>query len=327
MKNLKSFFVTATMSLVCHAPAIAEQSKQSAAESMLRNSAWSAKFETSGGTFYVDPSSRTKVSEGVYTVNVRLPARMTAGPFAWRDMPVHMQVYTIEVRCRDFQYKEIGWISRYSNRPRNVVGGGKSHDLDGQSIFYLSACSDDYLDSHIRDMSSRNNTVQILTAHSLNNDTLIARVAQQPTALVSMSNEQTCAGYGFKQGTSDFGQCLMQLDQAQRQSEFQQQQYQLQLAQYQQQVAVYNAQQEEIRREKNRRQGEILMRMSQGMLNSRSPSLLGGIADGFAAVNGTPIPQPVPPPPPVSQNYTIRTPNGNQVYCNYNSTSGYMSCR
>lgn len=140
-------------------------------------------------------------------------------------------------------------------------------------------------------------------------------------------NEQTCAGYGFKKGTTQFGQCLMQLDDAQRQAELQQQQYNLQLAQYKQQVAAYNAQQEEIRREKNRRQGEMLMRMSQGMLNSRSPSLLGGIADGLAAANGTPIPQPVPPPPPASQNYTIRMPNGTQVYCNYNSTLGYMSCR
>lgn len=141
------------------------------------------------------------------------------------------------------------------------------------------------------------------------------------------SHGQTCIEYGFKKNTADFSQCLMQLDGAQRQAELQQQQYNLQIAQYQQQLAAYNAQQEEIRREKNRRQGEMLMRMSQGMLNSRSPSLLGGIADGLAAVNGTPIPQPVPPPLPASQNYTIRMPNGNQVYCNYNSNLGYMSCR
>jgi hypothetical protein len=140
-------------------------------------------------------------------------------------------------------------------------------------------------------------------------------------------NERTCAGYGFKKGTTQFGQCLMQLDDAQRQAELQQQQYNLQLAQYQQQVAAYNAQQEEIRREKNRRQAEMLMRMSQGMLNSRSPTFLGGLADGFAAVTGNPIPQPVPPMPPSSQNYTIRAPNGDQVYCNYNVAASYMSCR
>ena len=327
MKILKSSLVAAMMAWACYSPAIAEQSKQSAAESMLRNSDWSAKFETSGGTFYVDPSSRINVSEGVYTINVRLPPRMTQGPFAWRDMPVHMQVYTIEVRCSDFQYKEIGWISRYSNRPRKVIGGGKSHDLDGRSIFYLSACSDDYLSNHIRDTNAQNDSTQSLAVNSSSNDAPPALVSQQPAAVASMSNDQTCAGYGFKQGTTDFGQCLMQLDGAQRQAELQQQQYELQLAQYQQQVAAYNAQQEEIKRERDRRQGEALMRMSQGMLNSRSPSLLGGIADGVAAVNGTPIPQPVPPMPPSLQNYTIRMPNGNQVYCNYNSMLGYMSCR
>lgn len=150
----------------------------------------------------------------------------------------------------------------------------------------------------------------------------------EPVAQAALTpNEQTCADYGFKRGTTQFGQCLMQLDNARQQAELQQQQYNLQLAQYQQQLAAYNAQQEEIRREKNRRQGEMLMRMSQGVLNSRSPSLLGNLADGFAAVNGTPIQQPVPPNPPVLQNYTVRMPNGNQVYCNYNSASGYMSCR
>lgn len=140
-------------------------------------------------------------------------------------------------------------------------------------------------------------------------------------------NEHTCAGYGFKKGSTHFGQCLMQLDDAQRQAELHQQHYQIQLAQYQQQLAAYNEQQDAIRRERRRRQGEALMRMGQGMLNSRSPTLLGGLSDGFAAANGAPVPQPVAPQPPAAQNYTIRLPSGNQVYCNYNTMSGYMSCR
>lgn len=159
-----------------------------------------------------------------------------------------------------------------------------------------------------------------------NSSSTASKSKSLPQATLS-PNEQTCVGYGFKKQTTQFGQCLMQLDDAQRQAQFQQQQYELQLAQYQQQVASYNAQQAAIKREKNRRQGEALMRMSQGVLNSRSPSLLGNIADGFAAANGTPIPQPVPPMPPILQNYTVRMPSGNQVYCNYNSALGYMSCR
>ena len=147
----------------------------------------------------------------------------------------------------------------------------------------------------------------------------------QPVALTP--HEQTCASYGFKRTTNAFSSCLMELDRAKVQAELAQQQYQFQYQQYQQQVAAYNAQQEAIKRERNRRQGEALMRMSQGMLNSRSPTLLGGLADGFAAVNGAPLPQPVAPLPPSVQNYTVRLPSGNQVYCNYNSLSGYMSCR
>jgi hypothetical protein len=162
---------------------------------------------------------------------------------------------------------------------------------------------------------------------SVSNSSSTVRNSKTLTQAPLTPNEQTCAGYGFKKQTTQFGQCLMQLDDAQRQAQLQQQQYDLQLAQYQQQVASYNAQQAAIKREKNRRQGEALMRMSQGVLNSRSPSLLGNIADGFAAANGTPIPQPVAPTPPILQNYTVRMPNGNQVYCNYNSALGYMSCR
>lgn len=162
---------------------------------------------------------------------------------------------------------------------------------------------------------------------SVSNSGSTVRESKSLTQATLTPNEQTCVGYGFKKQTSQFGQCLMQLDDAQRQAQLQQQQYELQLAQYQQQVVSYNAQQAAIKREKNRRQGEALMRMSQGVLNSRSPSLLGNIADGFAAANGTPIPQPVPPMPPILQNYTVRMPSGNQVYCNYNSALGYMSCR
>jgi hypothetical protein len=145
--------------------------------------------------------------------------------------------------------------------------------------------------------------------------------------VAATSNRQSCIDYGFKVSTAEFGQCLMQLDETQRQAQIQQQQYELQLAQYQQQVAAYNAQQEEIKRERNRRQGEALLRMSQGMLNSSSPTLLGGMADGFSAVNGGPVTQPVAPLPPPNQNYTIRLPNGIQVYCNYNAIGSYLSCR
>lgn len=140
-------------------------------------------------------------------------------------------------------------------------------------------------------------------------------------------NGRTCSNYGFKPKSVEFGQCLLQLDEAQRQAQLQQQQYNLQLAQYQQQLAAYNAQQDAIKRERNRRQGELLMRMGAGMVNSKSPTLMGGIADGIAAANGAPISQPIPPSPPAVQNYTIRMPSGTQVYCNYNALANYMSCR
>ena len=141
----------------------------------------------------------------------------------------------------------------------------------------------------------------------------------------STPNEQACVNYGFSIGSSDFGQCVMQIDQAKQEAQIAERQYQLQLQQYQQQVANYQAQQEAIKKERDRRKWEMLARLGAGMANSRSPSFLGAFNEGLAAANGVQIDQPVAPPPPPSQNYTLRLPNGNQVYCSYNA--GYMSCR
>lgn len=138
-------------------------------------------------------------------------------------------------------------------------------------------------------------------------------------------NEALCVSYGFSMDTGEFGQCLLQIDQAQRQAEIAQQQYEMQVAQYQQQQAAFEAQQDAIKKERDRRKWEMLARLGAGMANSRSPSFLGAFNEGLAAANGVQIDRPVAPPPPPSQNYTLRLPNGNQVYCSYNA--GYMSCR
>ena len=164
-----------------------------------------------------------------------------------------------------------------------------------------------------------------------------AQGVARPTvsAAPTTRNGQTCVSYGFKQGTTPFAQCQMDLDAAQRQAEGQQQQYQLQaqqyqleVQQYQQQVAGYEAQAAAIKKERDRRKWEMLARVGAGMMSSNSPSFLGGLSDGMAAGAGLPVrPPPVAPPPPIVQNYTIRTPTGAQVYCSYNSAARYMSCR
>ncbi len=144
-----------------------------------------------------------------------------------------------------------------------------------------------------------------------------------------LPNEVTCSNYGLKYGSPDFRQCWMQLNQVTRQAEYQQNLYELQVAQYQQQQAAFEAQQRDIKEERDRRKWEAIGRLGAGMANSTSSSFLGALNEGLAAANGVPIsrPAPEPPSPPVSQNYTIRLPNGNLVYCNYNTAAQYMSCR
>lgn len=143
------------------------------------------------------------------------------------------------------------------------------------------------------------------------------------------AHEQTCVSYGFQKRTSYFSACLLELDRVKQQAQLVQQQYDLQLAQYQQQIAAYEAQQKALKRERERRKWEAIGRLGAGIASSNSPTLLGAMNDGFAAANNVPSNPVMPTPPlaPALQNYTVRMPNGNQVYCNYNSISGYVSCR
>jgi hypothetical protein len=121
----------------------------------------------------------------------------------------------------------------------------------------------------------------------------------------------------------------MQLDQILQQAMQAERQHQLQLAQYQQQVAAYEEQQRAIKQAKKDEFWSAVGRLGAGMANSTSPSFLGALNEGLAAANGYPIAKPpaLPPLPPAIQNYTIRGPNGNQIYCSYNTAARYMDCR
>jgi hypothetical protein len=187
-------------------------------------------------------------------------------------------------------------------------------------------------DKPIRSIQKRNKErAKIAQAYSAVSDTnsyvqepVGTQSASAPSVSRSATTEQTCSGYGFRSGSADFSQCVFQLDQARQQAEFSQRQYQLQFQQYQQQQAAFAAQQDAIKKERDRRKWEMLARLGAGIANSRSPSLLGAINEGMASAQGL-APPLAPPPPPPPQNYTVRLPNGNQVYCNY--SAGYMSCR
>ncbi|MFM6987361.1 MAG: hypothetical protein ACKOXG_01660, partial [Arenimonas sp.] len=114
--------------------------------------------------------------------------------------------------------------------------------------------------------------------------------------------------------TDSFAECLMRLDEAQRQERFRQDQYQLQLKLYQKQMADYEAQKKELEREKN---GRLLMALGNSIMNPQQQS----------SGNGSSQQMPVAPTPPAIQNYTIRRADGSVVYCSYNAATGYMSCR
>ena len=152
----------------------------------------------------------------------------------------------------------------------------------------------------------------------------------EPAAVVQgdgTPDDATCQRYGYKPNQSDYAGCRLQLDQMKQQAEYQQRQYELQLQQYQQQQIAYEAQVQAQEKERQRRKWEMIGRLGAGMASSTSPSFLGALNEGFAAASGMPISRPAPPssPQPI-QNYTIRTPSGNQVYCTYNTAASLVTC-
>lgn len=136
-----------------------------------------------------------------------------------------------------------------------------------------------------------------------------------------------CANYGFSPPSQGYSQCVFELDSAQRQAAMLQQQYEMQRKLYEQQLATYRAQQEAIEKEKERRKWAAVAAFGFGMAASSSPTFGGSVADGVRAAGGQPpLTTPAPPVPPATSNYTIRFPNGSQMYCHFNSMNGYMSC-
>jgi hypothetical protein len=146
-------------------------------------------------------------------------------------------------------------------------------------------------------------------------------------------NAYACIELGFNPSSNDYTVCAEQLARAQRDIQIQKEQYELQAQLYQQKLALYQAQQRayeeeraEIAREKERRKWEALAAFGFGMAATNSPTLAGGLGDGFRALNGLPpLPPPAAPPAPSFQNYSIRLPNGALVYCSM--LGGSVDCR
>jgi len=321
--NSYVFFVTSALASMFPDQAFAQMSKTDAASELLRSGQWTVEYPLEGGrSIWVDPSSRTRVDNGQVRINVREPARDTNGPFAWRDKPLHLQVYTAQVDCINSKYKNVGWISKLTNRTRSVIGGGKYWSIGRDSILYVNACVDGYVGPPAR------------SAALATQEAPRVYVEPQPHAPIPLATspsqgflpEELCRSYGFKVRTNEFSFCLMQLDQARQQALLAQQQYQLQLQQYQQQQAVYEAQQAAIKKERERRKWSALATLGFGMAASNSPTFGGGVADGLRALNGQPPLSAPVPPAPLPQDFTVRFSNGARANCSYDATFRDVRC-
>jgi hypothetical protein len=160
--------------------------------------------------------------------------------------------------------------------------------------------------------------------------TTIQQPVQQPVQQGDGTpGDQTCQSYGYRPSQVGYNDCRLQLDLARQQAEREQARYDSEAQLYREQIALYQAQQEAVKKEKERQKWAAMARYGFGMAASNSPTLAGGMADGAAAMYGRPpvSSPPVQPKPPAFENYTLRTPSGGYVYCSYSTATRYMECR
>lgn len=120
-------------------------------------------------------------------------------------------------------------------------------------------------------------------------------------------NDQTCQRYGYIPDTSDYSDCRMKIDMAQKEAIQAQARYEAELRVYQQQLADA---------ERARRRDLAMRQLQIGL------GMMSGSRSNSTAVINTP-----PPPQPPITNQTIRLPSGQQLYCSTNTAAGYTSCR
>jgi hypothetical protein len=129
-------------------------------------------------------------------------------------------------------------------------------------------------------------------------ETALARSAPPPTTTTYVSPDaQTCQRYGYAPGATGFADCMMQIDIARQAQARAAAEHNQRLAAYQQQVA---------QQERERRDERSMQMLELGLRLMTGGSVSGG-SYGSAA--------PLPPPPPSTAPWTIRLPNGNQIYC------------
>lgn len=118
-----------------------------------------------------------------------------------------------------------------------------------------------------------------------------------------------CMRYGFTPGTTSYAECRQKIDIAKADAAHRQRVYEQQQREYQERLAEY-------KRERERRQGEALLRFGAALAGGTSSNFSENFGNAGRASLGM-EPQPPRMAPPQQQTFTIRTPDGRMTNCTY----------
>jgi hypothetical protein len=118
-----------------------------------------------------------------------------------------------------------------------------------------------------------------------------------------------CVRYGFTPGTTSYAECRQKIDIAKAEQAHRNREYEERQRDYQERLAEY-------KRERERRQGDALMRFGAALMGGTSPYASENFGNAGRQVLGV---EPQPPRMPQSQpqQFTITSPNGRMTTCTY----------
>ena len=127
-------------------------------------------------------------------------------------------------------------------------------------------------------------------------------------------DHQTCNQFGFVAGTPQYSECRLKIDIAKREAQDRQAAFEVQQERFRIEQQQYQARLAEYEKEKNRREGDALMRFGAALASGRSPYFSENLANAGRITLG------IPPIAPIQyqqqlNNFTITGPSGRLINC------------
>jgi hypothetical protein len=159
------------------------------------------------------------------------------------------------------------------------------------------------------DRSKTQHRGAVLEEQRRNEEEARRRSAEQVARGDGTPEHGMCVRYGFTAGTTSYAECRQKIDIAKREERYRQQEYEERQRDYQERLAEY-------KKERERRQGDALMRFGAALAGGTSPNAIENFGNAGRASLGI-APQAPQMAAPQQRTFTITNPNGRMTTCNY----------